>query len=111
MARETIAQFLEALDQREDLRKDLTSALEGLEDQTPAIVDVAGRHGYEFTEDEFNVVLELIAAEQAQQLSDEELEGVAGGSGRTGPPPPASIKQYNNFSMNFSGRRATLLIR
>jgi len=111
MAKEMIAEFLNALDEKDDIRADLAAALEGQDEQAPVIVDVAGKHGFEFTEDEFNVVLELVAAEQARGLSDAELDSVAGGAGRTGPPPPSGIRQYNNIGLKFRGRSAQILIR
>jgi predicted ribosomally synthesized peptide with nif11-like leader len=111
MAKEAIVEFLNALDEQNDIRTELASALEEKEEQAPVVVEVAARHGFQFTEDELNVVLELAAAEQDRGLSDAELDSVAGGAGRTGPPPPAGIRQYHNIAMKFSGRFAQILIR
>jgi predicted ribosomally synthesized peptide with nif11-like leader len=111
MANEAIAEFLEVLDERPEVRAELLSALEEREDQAPVIVEIAAKHGFEFTEDDYNGMMEAVAATRGRSLSDEELESVAGGSGRTGPPPPAGIKEYQNFRMNFAGRRAVLFFR
>jgi predicted ribosomally synthesized peptide with nif11-like leader len=60
----------------DDVRKDtkLQSELVG-KSGLPAIVDVASRHGYKFSVEE----VQAFTKDQAAQLSEMELEGVAGG--------------------------------
>jgi predicted ribosomally synthesized peptide with nif11-like leader len=98
MSNDAVARFLDTLDDSSELRDELGAALEGKDEQAPAIVEVAGRHGFEFNEEEFNVVLELIAGEQG--LSEDELDAVAGGAAPVGSPPPAGTRQFRNFYMN-----------
>jgi predicted ribosomally synthesized peptide with nif11-like leader len=99
MAKDSIAAFLDTLDGSIDLREELGAALEGLDTQASAVVEVASRHGFEFTEDEFNGVLEVVSRSQGQELSDDELEAVAGGGAGVAVPMPEGYRRFTNLRL------------
>ena len=67
MSDEAITRFFQMLNDDRELRDDFKSALE------VAVVELAARHGCDFTADE-------LALRLADELSDEDLENVAGGA-------------------------------
>ena len=67
MSDEAISRFFRMLNDTPELRAEFKTALEG------AVVGLAARHGCEFTADE-------LALRLSDELSDEDLEDVAGGA-------------------------------
>ncbi len=84
MSVEAVTQFLEKVTEDEKLQQELTSTLESQENERAAATQLGARYGYEFTQDELwqEVQKRKNQAQQRQEageLSDEELEAVAGG--------------------------------
>jgi predicted ribosomally synthesized peptide with nif11-like leader len=77
MSQEQAMAFIQRVNQDEPLR----SKIGGLSNNLNALLTLAAETGYAFTAVEWNA-----AAQQAQgeQLSESELDGVAGGAGATG---------------------------
>jgi predicted ribosomally synthesized peptide with nif11-like leader len=78
MSKESVGKFLASLHEDASLEKGLVAA------QAAAIVEYAAKHGFDFTVDELAQITEALLktgdAEPANgELSDEELEDVAGG--------------------------------
>ena len=72
MAKENVQKFFEKVAKDEELQKALSKAEPA---QTDAVVAIAKQAGFDFTEEELDAVLQAGKGE----LSDEALEGVAGG--------------------------------
>jgi predicted ribosomally synthesized peptide with nif11-like leader len=81
MSKEAVIQMLSHVDAEPGLRDELSAAMEAPEGKADAVMGVAGKHGYEFTPEEFREVVSEAAAdsEGKTELSDEELKHVAGG--------------------------------
>jgi predicted ribosomally synthesized peptide with nif11-like leader len=85
MSIEAVNQFLQKVTEDQQLQEELAKALES-ENDRQAATDLAAKYGYEFTPDELwaevqNRQSEFQQKQQAGELSDEELEAVAGGRG------------------------------
>ena len=83
MSIEAVNQFLTKVNQDEKLQAELSQVMKSQNDRQAA-VDLAAKHGYEFTTEELNERIEQIQSIQAKQaanetLSEEELEAVSGG--------------------------------
>ena len=80
MAIEAVRQFLTKVNHDEKSQSELSEAMGAKKDLTAA-VELAARHGYEFTLEELAAQIEQLKRIQAgEQLSEEELEAVAGGA-------------------------------
>ncbi|WP_330204437.1 Nif11-like leader peptide family natural product precursor [Cyanobacterium sp. Dongsha4] len=83
MSIQAVEAFLEQVQTDEELQKDLASALEA-ENDRQAVTDLANSKNYEFTPDELWAEIqkrqeEAMQRQEAGELTDEELEAVAGG--------------------------------
>ncbi len=80
MSKDAVVQMLSQVDAEPGLRDEFTAALEATEGKAEAIMAVAEKHGYDFTPEEFrDVVSEAKASEGKSELSEEDLNQVAGG--------------------------------
>ena len=79
MTIEAVNQFLTKVDHDEKFQSELSKAMETKQDLTAA-VEFAAQHGYEFTLEELATQIEQLEETQTQ-LSEKELEAVAGGLG------------------------------
>jgi predicted ribosomally synthesized peptide with nif11-like leader len=81
MSKEAVIQMLSRVDAEPELRDELSAAMDAPEGRADAVMAVAGKHGYEFTPEEFrDVVSEAAASSEAKgEVSDADLERVAGG--------------------------------
>ncbi len=83
MSIEAVNKFLQKVTEDQQLQEELAKALES-ENDRQAATDLAAKHGYEFTPDELwaeiqNRQSEFQQKQAAEELSEEELETVAGG--------------------------------
>ncbi len=82
-----LAEFLKALSTNDAIRAEINAA-KGKSDAAVLqnFVDVGARHGYTFSADDVEDMMDaaLSDAVQDEELSDEELEAVAGGKGMHG---------------------------
>ncbi len=76
MGAEEATRFLEALKTDVNLQQKLAAAVEGAEDRLQAIASVALGHGYRFSEEDLRAAVE----QMPRELTDDELEHVAGGT-------------------------------
>jgi predicted ribosomally synthesized peptide with nif11-like leader len=74
MSKESVEAFVKRLSDDKQLEQQLQAEAKDVPDQVAVLVSLANRNGFEFTAEEF------LAAVPEGQLSDEELEGVAGGT-------------------------------
>ena len=82
MSKEAVVKLLNEADEGSALRRELEAALESPGGKADAFLKVAATHGLEFTLEEFKAVLAEASAEpQEGELSDDDLEQVAGGVG------------------------------
>lgn len=84
MSTEAVNQFLQKVSQDAQLQEELAAALQS-ENRLDAVTQLAASNGYEFAPEEIkqefeNQESEFAARQQAGELSDEELEAVAGGA-------------------------------
>ena len=84
MSMEAVNQFLTKVSQEQELQAELAQAMEA-EDDRQAATELAAKHGYDFTPDELwseiqNRQSEFQSKQKAGELSEEELEAVAGGA-------------------------------
>jgi predicted ribosomally synthesized peptide with nif11-like leader len=83
MSIQAVQDFLQAVSTDEALQNQLASAMDASNDRA-AVAELANRNGYDFTPDELWQEIQArqstIEANNETQLSDEELEAVAGGS-------------------------------
>lgn len=86
MSLQAVRDFLNRVVEDEQLLKDLTLALEA-EDDRAAVAHLASKRGFHFSPEELWTEVQNLQAEYVRQadaavaaLSDEELEGVAGGA-------------------------------
>jgi len=107
MSKEAVGEFLIKLDEDVGVRLELSAALEGNEQQAPAMVEVAARHGLEFTPDEYAEVIASITDLQDGVLRDDELEavagGLAGGMANMKGPIPTSLGRHQLQNFNLRG--------
>lgn len=83
MSTTAVQEFLDKVGEDEALQADLAKALEAENDRA-AVTDLAQSKGYEFTPEELAAEVakrqqEAMQRQEAGELSDEELEAVAGG--------------------------------
>ena len=83
MSTQAVNQFLQKVTEDSQLQQELAKALEG-ENNSQSVIDLAVKHGYQFTADEFwaeiqNRQSEFQQKQDAEELNEEELEAVAGG--------------------------------
>jgi predicted ribosomally synthesized peptide with nif11-like leader len=81
MSIESVAAFLEKANQDVTLQGELSTLVEGKEETACApFIELAGRHGFEFTIEELHEVLDALRAQDSEgELTDDHLEQVAGG--------------------------------
>ena len=93
MSNQQVHEFLQKVSSDEQLQKELSQILESAENDREAAVVLAQKHGYTFSPDELwqeiqNRQSEFGNTTSNEELSDEELEAVAGGSQRYRPLSP-----------------------
>ena len=84
MSIEAVNQFLTKVSEDQELQAELATAMEA-EDDRQASTELAAKHGYDFTPEELasemeNRQSEFQSKHEANELSEEELEAVAGGA-------------------------------
>ena len=81
MSIEAVNQFLEKVAQDSKIQEELAQAMQA-EDDRQAVVELGAKHGFEFTGEELMTEVEKRqqAAIDSGELSEEELEAVAGGA-------------------------------
>ena len=79
MSTEAVQEFLAEVGRDAELRQELRRAIQGKPTTGEAIVEVAERHGHEFEVEELDEVVRAVRAQQTGELTDEDLESVAGG--------------------------------
>jgi predicted ribosomally synthesized peptide with nif11-like leader len=79
MSSQAVIDFLNRVVADAALQQELQAAVEGKAATGEAIAAVARRHGHDFDVAELTQVVEAINAGGSRELSDEELEAVAGG--------------------------------
>ncbi|MBD2395823.1 Nif11-like leader peptide family natural product precursor [Cyanobacterium aponinum UTEX 3222] len=84
MSQESAVQFLEAVPENEELQQKLVAILESSENDREDAAQLANEYGYDITPDELWAEIQkrqqdLEARQEAGELTDEELEAVAGG--------------------------------
>jgi predicted ribosomally synthesized peptide with nif11-like leader len=84
MSVETVNQFLQKVSEDTPLQEELTKVLESAENDREAATELGAKHGYQFTSEELwqgiqNRQSEFQVSQNQEELSDEELEAVAGG--------------------------------
>ena len=90
MSNQQVHEFLQKVSSDEQLQQELSKILESAENDREAAVVLAQKHGYTFSADELwqevkNRQSEFGNTTSNEELSDEELEAVAGGSQRYRP--------------------------
>jgi predicted ribosomally synthesized peptide with nif11-like leader len=109
MGRETVESFIKAINESTELQNQARSALEGAQDPS-GFVQLGKKSGYEFTETDAKAYFdEVLGAQQPAELSEEELENVAGGAGAKDMPSPASrlgetIRMFKGLKLNAAPR-------
>jgi len=103
MSKDMVVKFLSAVDADSDLRGELVAAIEGTTEQASSIVEIADRHGFEFTLDDYTEVIREIGRQQEGEVSQDELDAVAGGLGggfgRRPVPISDRLKQLGNLKV------------
>lgn len=84
MSQEAVVQFLDAVPENEELQQRLVAILESSENDREDAAKLANEYGYDITPDELWAEIQKRQAEAARrqesgELTDEELEAVAGG--------------------------------
>jgi len=106
MSSEKVIGFLNSLDENTSIGKEFEAAVAAGGSQAASAVDVAARHGLSFTEDDFTTVLDQMAHRGSQELSDSELDAVAGGM--VSMPAPQAGKEFRNLRIDFSSKMILL---
>ncbi len=83
MTIEAVNQFLTKVSEDQELQAELATAMEAENDRTAA-TELGAKHGYDFTPEELgseiaNRQSEFQTKQEVNELSEEELEAVAGG--------------------------------
>ncbi|MCA1992636.1 MAG: Nif11-like leader peptide family RiPP precursor [Coleofasciculus sp. S288] len=81
MSIEAVADFTKRLTEDASLQEELRAAVgdkEGME-ASQAVADLGSKHGYSFTAEEAQQVRDYVVANESGELSEEQLEAVAGG--------------------------------
>ncbi|WP_330204438.1 Nif11-like leader peptide family natural product precursor [Cyanobacterium sp. Dongsha4] len=84
MSQEAVVQFLDAVPENEELQQRLVAILESSENDRADAAELANEYGYDITPDELWTEIQKRQAQaserqEAGELTDEELEAVAGG--------------------------------
>ncbi|MTF40708.1 Nif11-like leader peptide family RiPP precursor [Cyanobacterium aponinum UTEX 3221] len=84
MSKEAVISFLDAVPQNEELQQKLVAILESSENDREDAAQLANEYGYDITPDELWTEIqkrqqETKVRQEAGELTDEELEAVAGG--------------------------------
>ncbi|MGB6295374.1 MAG: Nif11-like leader peptide family RiPP precursor [Rivularia sp. (in: cyanobacteria)] len=80
MSIEAVSEFLEKVSHHEKLQQELLEIMEFNENDQVRVTELAAKHGFDFTPNELLQQVEQLHSDE--QLNDEELEYVAGGSQR-----------------------------
>lgn len=92
MAKEDVVKFYEEhVNNDAGLKAQLDDAL-GREAYIKLAMAEAGKHGLSFTQDEMVEVMDATEAQLSTQLSDNQLDGVVGGTGPTAPKLGVKVK-------------------
>ena len=91
MSKQAVETFLKSLDENGDLKNELFNTVPAKARDAVRIVEFAGKHGFDFSQDELLKEAASYAAAKGEALSDEDLEAVAGGLGWEGPSAYGSI--------------------
>lgn len=81
MSIEAVTKFTDKLAQDESLQQELKSAIgdkEGLS-ASQAVAELGAKHGYNFSAEEAQQTREFVLESESDELSEEDLEAVAGG--------------------------------
>ena len=109
MSQETVEKFIQAVNDSTDLQTKCKGALDGAADPS-GFVAVAKENGFEFTEsDATSFFGDVLGAEQPAELSDQELENLAGGAGSKDMPSPTSklgrtVRMFQGLKLNNNPR-------
>jgi predicted ribosomally synthesized peptide with nif11-like leader len=79
MAPNAAVRFLDALATDTALQQEVNVAVAGGAERFGAVAAVAGRHGHTFTAHELKAAVEARTPSGGEEITDAELEGVAGG--------------------------------
>jgi predicted ribosomally synthesized peptide with nif11-like leader len=110
MATQTVFEFLDTLDRDDALREELGATLGGDALDSPKVAGFAARHGFEFTEDDFNEAVEVIASRQPEELSDDQLDVVSGGSRLAFPMPEGGGKVFRNLGLRLGSNKTIEIV-
>ncbi|WP_156816311.1 hypothetical protein [Oceanibaculum indicum] len=83
MMTETMRSFARTLNEDEALATGLAERLNGVSGREQAVAETAGfaqANGFDLSEDEASRLINAVGAARNGELSDEDLEGVAGGA-------------------------------
>jgi predicted ribosomally synthesized peptide with nif11-like leader len=80
MSMEVVKRFLEQMRTDEKLRDDVVDAVKNTGDRMAAAASIAEQHGFRFTADELERVLDLAQEVGERELSEDQLDAVAGGT-------------------------------
>jgi len=78
MSEQALADFWNKLDEDEALKEEFLKAAPAKVNSLAPVVEFASKHGFDFTEDELRQLTEA-ASQKGGELSDADLEKVAGG--------------------------------
>lgn len=109
MSQEKVFEFLVALDDDPALRDAFASAISGQDSHASAAVGFADRHGFTFTEGDFHAAVEQAASGQPEELGEDELDAVAGGTRRAFSPQRAG-RGYRNLGMKFGSEKGIIIV-
>jgi predicted ribosomally synthesized peptide with nif11-like leader len=109
MSVEAVNQFLVRVSEDEKLQQDLANILEAEGNDREAVTELGATYGYQFTPEELwaeiqNRQSEFLPSQQAGELSDEELEAVAGGWKK---PPIRSNSNFPYLARGLMGQVST----
>jgi predicted ribosomally synthesized peptide with nif11-like leader len=105
MSQETVEKFIQAVNESTELQAKCKRALDGAADPS-GFVAVAKANGFDFTEsDAMSFFGDVLGAEQPAELSDQDLEKVAGGAGSKDMPSPTSrlgntVRMFQGLKLN-----------
>jgi predicted ribosomally synthesized peptide with nif11-like leader len=80
MSKEAVVTFLKAVDENEQLRKELFAKVPAKSSTAPKIATFAQEHGFAFTEDELEEEARSHAATKGEAIGEKELDAVVGGT-------------------------------
>jgi predicted ribosomally synthesized peptide with nif11-like leader len=114
MSVEAVKEFFEKADTDEALQAQIQEMIEGKEEYgCCAFAALAAEHGFEFTAEEMHDGIEqLRSSEDERELTDEDLENVAGGAGYPSFVLPHFVPGMNTRMVNIlygvSGQRGSM---